>query len=264
MSVQGLLFQHGVGVGGGRDTQLSFLKTGLIVQPPTTGPFTKAPLPYPDPSAVIDFFDDFFKYIGDGSDVDGWVEYTEGTNDYTVGLGSYDGHGGELVLQSTDPPASDDLITLRTNYSIAKVAANSPLWFAARVMGYSQSKCDLYTGLMSYTGTPVPSDAAKMTNLAGFKITSTLYPHVLLRKAGTDTLSQALSDQVTDAEYVELGMYVDGDYVYFYVDGSLEYTKSRSGNFPVVDLYPFVSVKSAGATTQHAVAVDYIRSISLR
>ena len=263
MSVKGQLLLNGVGVGGGRDDQTAFNKAGLIVQPPTTGPFKKAPLPFCDPIGVVDFFDDFFTFIKDTTDIDGWVVWNGGVNNYDVTLGSNAGKGGELAIQSTDPANTSDIVTVRTNQPIIHTISNKPVWFGCRLLGYSHAYSDVYVGLMSYTGTPDPTDVAKMIHLVGFEIPPTMYPTVIIRNNGNALLGQSMSSRVTDQVYNEYGFYIDDSNVEYYINGQLVYTKERGTNIPSAPLYPFVSVK-ATSTTQHAALVDYIRSICYR
>lgn len=210
-----------------------------------------------DPATAFVLFDDFFEYVEQSSNHQGWTATKVEAGAGSAAIAVDDAAGG--VLKITNDAADNDSVELQWNSEGFKLATGKPLWFEARVKASDATQSDMIVGLCITDTTLV----AGMTDGVYFrKDDGDANIDFCTEKNSTETNTDTGSDLVADT-FVKLGFFFDGDAtVYAYVDGVLAATHTTN----IVDdeeLAPSFAIQNGEAVAKIGY-IDYLKIVQIR
>ena len=198
-------------------------------------------LPAPDPTRLVEYFNDFLSY-----DTDDWTLTQSGG---TVALA--DGDGGLATL--TASTGGTDYCYLQVPKLQFYPEVGKQLWFEARLKLDAVSTGKAVVGLVAQDATPI----ANTDGIYFAKDTAgTGAIDFVVKKTSTATTAAAIKTAVADT-FVRLGFYYDGkSTISYYVDG-VKAGDVAATNLPSAGLTVTIALLATSAA-ERVLTVDYV------
>lgn len=209
-------------------------------------------LPFPDPTAVYGFFDDFGAFTA----ADWTITTTEaGSGNATEATAA--GSGGLLVITNDDADNDADFLQWKTEFF--KFASGKKAWFKARFKVSDATQSDVVIGLQITDTTPLT-----VTDGVYFrKDDGDANIDLVVVKDSTATTASAIATMADDT-FVTLGFFYDGkSTIHYSVDGVIK-GQSVTTNLPDDEELTVSFGVQNGEAAAKVLTVDYILAVRER
>jgi len=208
------------------------------------------------PHRFMTFFQDFFDYVENSSNYQGWVNTTVGSSSVVI----TDERGGVVLI--TTGATENDGVQLQWKSEIFKLVDKKRLWFEVKLKISEKTQSDFLAGLCIRDTTCI---AGVSDGVFFRKDDGNANIDIVTVKNTTATDDDDSGEDVVDDTYITLGFHWDGNgNISYFIDSILVGTHSTAANIcQDEELAPVIAILT-GAASAETLHVDYIKVIQER